>query len=240
MRFSIHQSLLATISLLSTTTIAEHLLYRNTFNSTASISTWIPEGPLNASITNNTLELRGAGAPDDYFVYWLPESFPDRIRITWDFSPIQEPGLAMFFFGASSLVDGGSIFNASLAPRNGSYPQYHSGDIRTLHASYFRRRWPEERAFHLANLRKSPGFNLVAQGADPLPSVVDTGGAFYRVEVVKDGPEVTFKINGLVLFEWADGGDDDGTGPVVGGGSIGLRQMQPLVARYRNLEVWAL
>jgi hypothetical protein len=179
----------------------------------------------------------GAGGLDDYFVYWLPEIFPDRIRITWEFSPIQEPGLAMFFFGATSVA-GGSIFDPSLKPRNGSYPQYHSSDIRLLHASYFRRRWPEERAFSVANLRKSPGFNLVAQGADPLPTVADANGAYFKVEVVKDKRKVSFTVNGLQLFAFDDTKTD--TGPVVREGRIALRQMQPLVAEYRNLEVWQL
>lgn len=224
-------------ALMASSTIAERLLYRNTFNTTDCIATWIAEGPLNASVTNGTLELRGAGKPDDYFVYWLSDIFPDRVRITWEFSPTQEPGLAMFFFGGMS-VTGGSIFDTGLAPRNGSYSQYHSGDIRVLHASYFRRRWPEERAFHVANLRKSPGFHLVAQGADPLPPVPDANGAFYKIEVVKDRRDVRFSINGLLLFSWKDTSPE--TGPVVRGGRIAFRQMQPLIARYRNLEVWEL
>ena len=220
-----------------TSAMAEKLLYRNTFNGTDALAGWTAEGPVVANISNNTLELRGAGRPDDYFVYWLPEVFPDRIRISWEFSPTEEPGLAMFFFGATA-VDGGSIFDPSLKPRNGSYPQYHSSDIRMLHASYFRRRWPEERTFHLANLRKSPGFNLVAQGADPLPAVEDVKGAFYKVEVVKDKREARFLINRLEIFSFDDTKTE--TGPVVRGGRIALRQMQPLVAKYRNLEVWAL
>ncbi|KAH7112105.1 hypothetical protein B0J11DRAFT_542668 [Dendryphion nanum] len=225
------------LSLFASTTIGEKLLYRNTFNSSSSISTWIAEGPVNANVSDNTLTLAGAGKLDEYFVYWLPEVFPDRIRITWEFSPIQEPGLAMFFFGAQA-VNGGGIFDEGLKPRNGSYPQYHSSDITTLHASYFRRRWPEERAFHLANLRKSPGFHLVSQGADPLPPVPDANGAFYKVEVVKDKRNVSFSINGLLLFAWDDTKTD--TGPVVREGRIAFRQMQPLIAKYRNLEVWQL
>ncbi|KAF4970396.1 hypothetical protein FZEAL_10051 [Fusarium zealandicum] len=223
--------------LLASSALAEKLLYKNTFNSSDAIADWVREGPINATISNNTMELSGAGGIDDYFVFWVPEVFPDRIRITWEFSAINEPGLAMFFFGAASVA-GGSIFDKDLAPRNGSYPQYHSGDIRTLHASYFRRRWPEERAFHLANLRKAPGFHLVAQGADPIPSVVDSKGAFYKVEVVKDKRDVQFSVNDLLLFSWKD--SDGSTGPVIRGGRIGFRQMSPLVARYRNLEVWKL
>ncbi|TID26296.1 DUF1961-domain-containing protein [Venturia nashicola] len=222
---------------MATPVSSETLIYRNSFNSTSSISTWIPEGPLNATISNSTLTLSGAGNPDDYFVYWLPEIFPDRIRISWDFQPIAEPGLAMFFFGATSLT-GGSVFDPAMKKRNGSYAQYHSSDVKLLHASYFRRRWPEERQFHLANLRKSPGFHLVAQGADPLPDVGDVGSAFYKIEVVKDGKSVKFSINGLLVFEFED--EEGETGTIVKGGRIAFRQMQPLVARYRNLEVWSL
>ncbi|KAF1843595.1 DUF1961-domain-containing protein [Cucurbitaria berberidis CBS 394.84] len=230
-------SILSVLSVMASAVAGEKLLYRNTFNSSASISSWIAEGPLNATVSNNTLELRGAGKLDDYFVYWLPEVFPDRIRISWEFQPIQEPGLAMFFFGATSVA-GGSIFDKGLKPRNGAYPQYHSSDIRLLHASYFRRRWPEERVFHLANLRKSPGFNLVAQGADPLPAVEDVKGAYYKVEVIKDKRNVSFKVNGLLLFSFDD--TNTNTGPVVRDGRIAFRQMQPLIARYRNVEVWKL
>lgn len=229
--------LFATVVSLSMAAATEKLLYRNTFNTSDAVSTWIPEGPVNATISNNTLQLSGAGGIDDHFVFWVPEVFPDRIRITWEFTPINEPGLAMLFFGAASLT-GGSIFDKGLAPRNGTYPQYYAGDIRTLHASYFRRRWPEERAFHLANLRKSPGFYLVSQGADPIPSVVDTGGAFFKVEVVKGKRDVSFSVNGLLLFSWED--LDRSTGPVIRSGRIGFRQMNPLVAQYRNFEVWQL
>lgn len=151
----------------------------------------------------------------------------------------------MLFFGAAAADStpeassgDSSIFSPSLTRRTGAYPQYHSSDIRTLHISYFRRRWEDERAFHTCNLRKSPGFHLVAQGADPLSPVVDAGGAFYRIEVVKDEQSIEFSVNGFPLFKWVD--EDGETGPVVGGGSIGFRQMAPLVAQYRNLEVWGL
>ncbi|KAJ0162128.1 Uncharacterized protein CTA2_5069 [Colletotrichum tanaceti] len=218
---------------------AETLLYSNPLNSTSDVASWVAEGPLKVAAVDSSIELAGAGAEADYFVWWVPEVFPDGIRITWEFSPRAEPGLAMFFFGAASAADDGrgSIFDPSLKPRNGSYPQYHSSDIRTLHASYFRRRWPEERAFHVANLRKSPGFHLVAQGADPIPPVPDAAGAFYKIEVVKDEREVRFSINGLPIFEFYD---NNSTGAVIRDGRIGFRQMQPLVARYRNLQVWKL
>ncbi|GAA2976457.1 hypothetical protein JOD63_003370 [Microbacterium terrae] len=212
------------------------LRYANPLASAADVADWIGEGPVSAAQGDDGLVLSSAGGPDDHWTLWCPETFGDRIRVTWEFSPRGEPGLAMLFFGAASVV-GGGIFDADTAPRDGAYPQYHSGDIRTLHVSYFRRRWEDERAFHTCNLRKSPGFHLVAQGADPLPPVVDARDAFYRIEVVKDGAHVSFAIDDLPLFAWAD---DESTGPRVREGRIGFRQMSPLVACYRNLEVHSL
>ena len=226
---------------------APKLLYRNALSVASDVENWIAEGPVKTTSASTkdggALELSSSGGFDDHFTIWCPEVFPSNIRITWEFSPVSEPGLAMLFFGASAVSSeanlDASIFSPSLSTRNGAYPQYHSGDISTLHVSYFRRRWENERAFHTCNLRKSPGFHLVAQGADPLPPVVDAREAFYRVEVVKGGKSVKFSIDGLELFKWVD--EDDGTtGPVVDGGRIGFRQMAPLVARYRNLEVWEL
>ena len=213
--------------------MTEKLLYSNPLSSASAVADWIAEGPVQASSAEDAVELASSGGENDHFTFWCPETFWDRIRVTWEFSPIGEPGLAMLFFGAAP-VNGGGIFDERLKPRTGAYPQYHSSDIRTLHVSYFRRRWEGERAFHTCNLRKSPGFHLVAQGADPLPPVVDARGAFYHIELVKDGPKVSFSIDNLPLFSWTDDGT---TGPVVGGGRIGFRQMAPLVARYRNLEV---
>ncbi|KAH8651085.1 hypothetical protein BX600DRAFT_473059 [Xylariales sp. PMI_506] len=238
--------------------MAGKLVYSNPLDSADAVASWVAEGPVKATTSTSAtggggdvcsaVELSSSGGPNDHFTFWCPEVFGDRIRVTFEFSPVAEPGLAMLFFGASSAAtasvpggggDGGGIFDEGLAPRTGAYPQYHSGDIRTLHVSYFRRRWDDERAFHTCNLRKSPGFHLVAQGADPLPPVPDAKGAFYRVELVKDGAEVRFSINDLLLWSWTDS-NDGSTGPVVGGGRIGFRQMSPLVARYRNLEVWEL
>lgn len=211
-------------------------LYRNALVDPIDLDGWVAEGPLAAEAGDDGLLLSGSGTSDEHGTLWCPEVFGDRVRITWEFSPRNEPGLAMLFFGAAGAA-GGGIFDADISPRNGAYPQYHSGDIRTLHVSYFRRRWDDERAFHTCNLRKSPGFHLVAQGADPLPPVVDARGAFYRIEVVKDGPRVTFSIDDLVLFDWTD---HESTGPRARGGRIGFRQMSPLVACYRNLEVHSL
>lgn len=108
------------------------------------------------------------------FVYGCPEPFPADIAVEWEFWPIREPGRCMLFFAAAGR-NGEELFDEHLPERSGEYQQYHSGAINTLHVSYFRRRYPEERAFHTCNLRKSYGAHLVCQGADPIPDVEDDG-----------------------------------------------------------------
>ena len=211
------------------------LLYSNPLAGPADVAGWVAEGPLRLASHDGALELSGSLDDEEFgdhahWTFWCPEEFPDGIRISWEFLPLAEPGLAMLFFSAVGH-EGRDLFSAGLAPRTGYYPQYHSGDIDALHISYFRHKYESERAFRTCNLRKSAGFELVAQGADPLPPTGDAVD-FYRMEVVKDGPRVAFSINGLTLFEWSDPSDK-----VLGGGRIGFRQMAPLRAAYRNLSV---
>jgi hypothetical protein len=211
------------------------LLYSNPLAGPADVSGWMAEGPLSLGSHNGALELSGLLDDEEFgdhahWTFWCPEEFPDGIRISWEFLPLAEPGLAMLFF--SALGHGGrDLLSADLAPRTGYYPQYHSGDIDALHVSYFRHKYESERAFRTCNLRKSAGFELVAQGADPLPPAGDAVD-FYRMEVLKDGPRVAFSINGLPLIEWSDGSDK-----VLGRGRVGFRQMAPLKAAYRNFTV---
>ena len=167
---------------------------------------------------------------------WLPVEHDGEVRISWDFRPLREPGLAMIFWAAQAR-GGGSLHHPELPARTGEYAQYHSGGIDAYHLSYFRRMWPAERSLHTCNVRKSHGFHLVAQGADPLPAVLDADRA-YRMILTWRGATVDLTIDGVLCLSWTD----DGTvgGPARRGGAIGLRQMAPLIAEYSNLLVEAL
>lgn len=167
-------------------------------------------------------------------VLWCPEEFPADIAVSWKFRPLQEPGLAILFIAARG-ADGKDLFDSTLPRRTGEYEQYHHGEMDTYHISYFRRRWVDERGFHTCNLRKSYGFHLVAQGADPLPGVSDMTEP-YRMLVVKRGPVLSFTINELPIFTWIDEGIS--YGPLLTGGKIGFRQMAPLIAEYSDLTVY--
>lgn len=218
------------------------MTYRNSLATAADLHGWVAEGPVGIEHTDDGMRLFSTAevdmlvedqrGEDGHFTLWCPEVFGPDVEMSWDVQPLAPVGLAMLFFAATGTNER-DLFDPALAPRSGRYVQYHSGDIRTLHVSYYRRRWPSERRFRTCNLRKSPGLHLVAQGADPIPPAPEADG-HYRVRVTKRGREVRFAIDDLELFHWIDDGE---TGPPLGGGRIGFRQMAPLVAHYRNLEV---
>ncbi len=212
--------------------------YENKLQSQADITDFIAEG--NPKIEFDDGMVLSNGDPEakgDYahFLLWVPEVFPENIRITWKFEPLREPGLCMMFFGAQAKA-GGSLFAKELPERNGYYPQYHHGEINTYHLSYYRRKYETERCFQTANLRKSYGFHLVCQGADPLPNVADVLEP-YDMKIDKYQGKISFYINDLKIFAWQDEGQE---GDVLGAGNIGFRQMAPMKARYKDLVVYEL
>jgi len=214
------------------------VVYENPLAQESDVADFVREGQPIVTFPAGTLRLENGMDPKEgqaaNYLFWCPEVFPADVAVSWDFRPIREPGLAMFWIAASGK-DGKDLFDPSLAPRAGQYRQYHSGDINAYHLSYFRRSNPEnERTFHTCNLRKSYGFHLITQGADPIPSVIDIKSS-YHIEVVKCSGWIWLKINDLPIFEWHDDGRE--YGPVLEGGRIGFRQMAPLVADYSNLTV---
>lgn len=217
--------------------IITDLLYSNPMASEADVAAFRLEGEAHISFPNGRLRMENARnaaeGQKSNFVYWCDRDFPPDIALSWDFWPVREPGLCILFFAARGR-QGEDLFSPALAARTGEYNQYHHGDIDAFHISYFRRRWPEERAFHTCNLRKSYGFHMVAQGADPIPSVEDATPP-YHIQLIKCGGTVDFAINELPILRF----EDDGAqfGPRLGGGKIGFRQMAPLIGEYANLIV---
>jgi hypothetical protein len=215
------------------------LIYNNPLASPADVESFRMEGDAAVSFPLGRMRLESVRGAEEgqkaNFVYWCPDTFPSELAVEWDFRPIREPGLAILFFAAKGR-GGEDLFDPRLAARSGEYEQYHSGELNAFHISYFRRRWPEERRFHTCNLRKSFGFHLAAQGADPIPGVADAEGP-YRLLVVKQAEWIRFFINGLPIFEWED--DGSAFGPHLTDGKIGFRQMSPLIAEYANLKVYA-
>lgn len=214
------------------------LIYDNPLACPDDIRDFILEGQAQITFPSGRMRMEsvlseGLGQKANY-VLWCPEQFPPDIRIEWDFRPLTGRGLCILFFAAKGR-NGEDLFDPRLQKRTGEYPQYHHGDINAFHVSYFRRKEEDERVFHTCNLRKSYGFHLVAQGADPIPDIEDCKKD-YRIAVEKSGSRVLFSIDGLTLFEY----EDDGLafGPLLQGGRLGFRQLAPLKAEYGNLKVY--
>ncbi len=214
------------------------VIYENPLSSEDDIKDFVLEGKANISFPEGAMRLENALSASEgqkaNFVLWCPVAFPADVRIEWEFKPIKEPGLAMLFFAAKARNSGEDIFDESLEKRTGEYRQYHSGDINAFHVSYFRRKEPDERAFHTCNLRKSYGFHLVCQGADPIPDA-SPDAEWYKIKVVKNKDKVSFYVNDLQIFEFVD--DGRSYGDLLTGGNVGFRQLAPMIAEYRNLKV---
>jgi len=212
-------------------------LYANPLASETDVADWVREGQPVTRFKEGRMYLSNGMDPSEgqaaNYLFWAPPVVSGSFRATWEFQPLEEPGLAMFWFCAAGR-NGEDLFDPTLAPRAGNYRQYHSGDINAYHLSYFRRKNPDERGFHTANMRKSHGFHLVCQGADPIPSVEDVRGPF-AIEGVKLDNWIRFAIDELVLFTWKDTGDIGG--PPLSAGRFGFRQMAPLLATYANFKV---
>jgi hypothetical protein len=213
------------------------IIYENPFAAPDDVSEFRLEGDAAITFPQGRMRMENLRDPAEgqaaNFVFWCPEDLPADIAVSWQYWPIREPGLSMTWISAKGR-HGEDIFDPSLPERTGEYPQYMRGAINALHCSYFRRKHPTERCFQTCNLRKSHGFHLVCQGADPLPSVPDADPP-YDIQLIKCGPHVIFSINELRLFHWVDDGET--YGPILGGGKMGFRQMAPLIAEYANLTV---
>lgn len=220
--------------------MGKQLIYENPLACEEDLRGFRLEGQAKLSFPQGALRMESAldaamGQKANY-VLWCPEVFPADFALEWSFRPLTDRGLCILFFAAAGR-GGEDLFSPALTPRTGEYAQYHHGDINAFHISYFRRKEPDERAFHLCNLRKSYGFYLVAQGADPLPDAADASG-FYALRAVKFKNKVDFFINDLPIFSYLD--DGASCGPVLAGGRIGFRQLAPLQAEYRDLRVYRL
>ncbi|MFC5985701.1 DUF1961 family protein [Marinicrinis lubricantis] len=215
------------------------LRYENALANAEDVKSFRMEGDGAVTFPLKRMRLESVRSPEEgqaaNLVFWAPYECGDDYAVSWEFLPIREPGLAILFFSARG-DKGQDLFDPLLAPRAGIYDQYHHGDINAYHLSYFRRMWPEERQFHTCNLRKSYGFHLVTQGADPIPGTADCLQP-YRLLLIKQGGHIQFRINELPVLDWTDDGTEFGS--VLGGGKLGFRQMAPLIAEYSNLQVYS-
>jgi len=216
------------------------VVYTNSLAGPEDLVGAVTEGPGVSSFPLGALRLESARAASAgqsaNFVTWLGWSAPRYFEMTWQFEVVRGPGLAMVFFAARGC-NGEDVLSDRLRPRDGTYDRYRYGDIETYHLSYYRRALHEERALRTVNLRRSPGFVILARGADPMADVRDAPPGGYTLRLTVSARGVEFAVQDLTVLEWRA---PDGEWAPAAGGRIGFRHVAPLVAEYRDLVVRAV
>lgn len=208
------------------------LLYECGMGDAADIEGWKLEGPGIISFEDAWMRMSSKlvdGKPKGHIVHWCPQEFPGSFVAEWDFQVIvPDSGLCIVFFAAKG-ENGESIFDPGLPPRDGTFKQYTSDKLVSYHISYY------AAGRGISNLRKNNHFCLIANGPSGI-GLNDTSPHKFRL--IKDGAHIQMQMDGRVIIDCTD----DGTrcGPVLGGGWIGLRQMEATTARYRNFRVYEL
>ncbi len=211
----------------------ERPVYRTGFDDASEVGHWRLEGGKRVSIANGRLVLESeAGARNASLVCWLTTELPAEFLLEFSVRPRdRNNGLNIVFFSTRG-VSGESVFDPALKPRNGGFSQYHSGDLKGYHISY----WAGGRG--TANVRKNPGFALVATGPDRIREAA--AEAFQVVRLYKKGGTIRLMVDDVIAVAF----DDDGRshGPVWNHrGWIGLRQMGHTVrCEYDHLTVYPL
>jgi len=213
------------------------VLYESELARPEDVSDWVMEGPGEARHEDGWMELAST-KPDDpelksHLVFWCPHDFPEDFLLEFDVQPRTEFGLCIVFINANG-AQGEDLFDPGLAPRTGEFPQYIQGDIRNYHMSYYANT-PFNPGRATCNMRKNPGFYLVDNGP---PGIAAGSRNEHHVAVLRQGRTVQLAVDGRRVIRFHD--DGARYGDPHPGGKIGLRQMQWMRARYRNLRVHRL
>ena len=211
------------------------LLYENPLSRQEDIAGWVAEGPADLSFQDGWM-LMESGRPDGpegHIVVWCDEDFPESYIAEWEIRPVSEDGLCIVFFSAKGRR-GEDVFDPALERREGIFSRYHSGDLNSYHISYYANS-PRAPGRVTSNMRKNHGFYLVANGP---PGIAPGSTGVHTVSLMKDGPHIQLAVDGELIIEFFDDGET--YGPVLGGGKLGLRQMQWTEAEYRNFRVYSV
>jgi hypothetical protein len=201
---------------------------------------WVLESQNNGSTAytaNDSLVMENNGS---HMVLWVNQPFPAEGEVRFGVMPANTSvGLNIIFYATmplrndSKYANATSIFDLSLPPRKGSYPAYHGkggrGSILGYSDSYWRAgngsqpcdKNPNDGKC-TANLRKNPGFSMVAEGDDLILGRAPKNGKAFEVVLRRVGPKVTITVDGATSLEWTD---DGRMSAPFKGGYVGLRQM---------------
>lgn len=206
-------------------------VYQTTFDKPSELDNWKLEGGRKASIADGKLVLESTGE-HNHLVCWLKTEAPADFLLEFSIRPQnRREGLAIIFFNARGKK-GENIFDPALAPRDGLFRLYHSGDFNNYHISY----WAGSRG--TAHVRKNAGFKLVAAGVDLIAGA--PAGAFQTVRLYKREGKIRLMVDDVVAVAFDDEGEAHGPA-WTHSGWIGLRQMGHTIrCEYDHLAVYPL
>lgn len=208
------------------------LLYESSMTNAESVEGWRMEGPGEVAFKDGWMHMQ---SPNEkmHHVFWCPKRFPSSFVAQWEAQNLEaDAGLCIVFFAAAANKDDGSIFGDELPKRDGDFKKYTRGAIRCYHTSYYANAAhnPDRQQ---TNLRKNPGFHLVAKGPEGIPTKSEK---IHTITLAKHGPHIRLWVDDKKVIDWTDKGKKGGAPH--GDGFIGLRQMQWTHFRYRNFRVW--
>ena len=210
-----------------------NLLYYAPLDGRASIEGWRMEGPGEIAFRDGWMRMRAPGEAGHH-VFWCPERFPESFIAQWEAQNLEtDAGLCIVFFAAAGL-DGQSVFADSLPKRNGTFKQYIKGSIGCYHISYYANT-PKVPDRQQTNMRKNPGFHLVHEGPEGIPT---TSRSIHSITLAREGARIRLWIDDRKVVDWTDDGKTGGKPH--GGGFLGLRQMKWTHFRYRDFNVWSV
>lgn len=171
---------------------------------------------------------------------WWKNNFKNPYLIEFDYQSLSDEGLTMIFWNAFGL-DGNDIFSWE---RTGKYVEYVNSNLTAYHCSFHRFRTG------LSNLRKAPGFHLVASVKDP----IDTKDRkVHKVMVASAGNRQRIFVDGKLVHDFIDNGKPclsegnwqhplpcEGTGAVPDHGAFGIRMTQKQKAKFDNFRAYRL
>lgn len=224
-------------------------VYRTEFDDPRELRDWVLEGGRSARIEGGKLILESKPAPGpagsskefsvaseanrDHLVCWLKREVPADFLLEVALRPQDKRlGLNIVFFSTRGLK-GESVLDPALAPRDGTFKQYHSGDLNGYHVSY----WAAPRG--TTHLRKNRGFHIVAV-SELNPIAESPPEKFDTLRVHKRGARIRVMVDDRVIVAWDDDGKSFGP-PLLHSGWIALRQMgYTLRTEYERLAIYPL
>ncbi len=206
------------------------------------LTDWLTEGLVKARIDNGRLffESRDRESENPKGNIWWKKEFAAPFLLEFEYQSVKEHGLSMIFWNASG-IDGRDVFSWR---RTGRYQEYVNANLAAYHVSFHRF------GSGVSNLRKAPGFHLVASAADPVstddlrPHKISIASYVGHQFVLVDGRLVhDFLDEGkpcLNANDWNHRLPCDGTGAFHTHGAIGIRHTQRQQAYYDNFKVYRL